>query len=79
MRIEFHNKLGELQSLEVSRVVVYDMLGNPVAFSLEHDNTIFSYTADCPEFNAMLRSLGVNKVVNVRDLKQTPLSEVRFE
>lgn len=83
MRIEIHNKLGQPQVLEVTRVVIKDKFGNPIAIALEPDDGVI--IADIAskgneiQFNQLLRSLGIQKTVLVHEPTQQPLREIQFD
>ena len=79
MRIEFHNGFMQPTSVEVTRVVVYDMHDNPVSLAVEvDDGVIIASTADHPDFNSLLRSMGIDKTVIVHNTPQIALPEIRF-
>jgi|GEM_PF-3488101 len=79
MRIEFHNGLTQPTSAEVTRVVVYDMYNNPVSLAVEIDNgVIITSTAEHPDFNTLLQSMGINKTVIVHDTPQIALPHITF-
>jgi len=80
MRIELHNRLGQPQVIEATRVVVYDKFDNPVALSLEiSDGVILSeHAGNSRNFNEILRNLGVSRTVIVQRQSQVPLDEIRF-
>ncbi len=79
MKIEFHNRLGNPQSVEVTRVVVYDQNDNPIAVAVEVEpGAILAGTVDHPDFNELLRGLGITKTVIVQTVDQIPLPEIRF-
>jgi hypothetical protein len=79
MKIEFHNNLGNPQSVEVTRVVVYDQHDNPVAVAVEVEpGAIITGTAEHADFNELLRGLGLNKTVVVQTVEQVPLREIKF-
>lgn len=73
MRIEAHDKLGKLLNAEVTRVVVYDDVDNPVLLAIKlHNHWIYAAHVRDPEFNEMLNMLGINKtvIVDTVDTKQ---------
>lgn len=80
MKLKIHKNLREAIEVDATRVLVEDDLGNPIAVALEYGpGAIFAVTADHPDFNQILRSMGVNKVVVVQDIPTgTPLNEVHF-
>lgn len=82
MRLEFHNKLMQPQSVEATRVVVYDVLDNPISVAVETDEGIIIAETVSPqnarEFNSILKSLGINKTVVVSDATQKPLREIEI-
>jgi len=79
MKIEFHSNLGHAQTVDVSRVVVYDMHDNPVALAVEVElGVILAATAEHSDFNEMLKALGLSKTVIVHDTPQIALPQIRF-
>jgi len=75
MKVEMHNKLGRPQTVEASRVVIYDCYDNPIMICMEYDpqgGYLYS-TADDPQFNNYLRQLGIDKTVVVSDIQGLPL------
>lgn len=79
MKIEFHNRLGNPQSVEVTRVVVYDQYDNPIAVAVEVEpGAILTGTVDHADFHDLLRGLGISKTVIVKTVDQIPLPEIRF-
>lgn len=80
MKIQIHNDLRNPQTIEVTRVVVLDDLDNPIALAVEISNGIIlaETAANVTEFNAMLRSLGINQTVIVHDVKQQSLPSIQI-
>jgi hypothetical protein len=80
MRVEFHHNLQAPQSAPASRVVIYDDHGNPLAAAIEiaTDTTIIT-TADQPDFNQIMESMGIRRTVVVRDTPQRSLPDIRME
>ena len=80
MKIQIHNDLQNPQTINVTRVVVLDDLDNPVALAVEIANGIIlaETAANVMEFNAMLRSLGINQTVIVHDVKQKSLPSIQI-
>jgi hypothetical protein len=90
MKIVVHDALMRPQVLEVTRVVVYDDLDNPVALALKYgempDGKDVILTAHVGEpggeaaFNHLLHEMGIDKTTVVIDTpKGTPLDQVRFD
>lgn len=90
MKLLIHNKLGQPQEIEATRVIVQDNLGNPVALALKYGETAdgreLVLTAHIGEpggevaFNELLRQMGIDRTVIVTDLPHgTPLNHVRFD
>ena len=79
MKLQIHRNMRNVQTIEATRVVVRDDHDNPIALALEFaPGQILAVTADSPEFNAVLASLGIKETVLVEDVRQTPLDKVRF-
>ena len=66
MRLDFHNRLGKPQSVEATRLVGYDLHGNPIllAFELQPGHYRVFHARD-PEFAAQLELLGVKRTTLV--------------
>jgi hypothetical protein len=80
MKLKIHRNLREAVVIEATRVVVEDGFGNPVAVALEFaPNQILAATPDSPEFNAILREMGIDKTVIVEDVHPVPLDQVQFD
>jgi hypothetical protein len=90
MKIVVHDALMRPQVLEVTRVVVYDAMDNPVAIALKYgttpDGKELLLTAHIGEeggeaaFNHLLHEMGIDKTVVVSDVPNgTPLNQVRFD
>lgn len=80
MRLVIHKNLREAQVIEATRVVVEDPLGNPIMVALEYapGKIIASHPGD-KDFNNLLHSMGINKVVVCTDVEQKPLNEIIFD
>jgi hypothetical protein len=78
MKIQVHNGLQSPQELEVTRVVIFDKYGNPVALAveIESDIIIAETASNTAEFQGLLRSLGINKTLIVHDVKQRAIPEI---
>lgn len=84
MYIVVHDRLGRPQRIEVTRAVLYDDAGNPLALGVSHSKSgnieqCFVSIAGEADFNQCLRNLGIDRTVVVEDLAQTPLRHVRFD
>jgi hypothetical protein len=83
MYIEIHNHLGEPQRLPVTRVVVYQDDGTPLALAVsyakigEHEQT-FASVAGQADFNGLLHNLGLRQTTLVTDLEQRLPGQIRF-
>lgn len=80
MKIQIHRNLRDVQTLDVTRVVVLDEYDNPVALAVSlDDGIILAETAGNPvEFNSLLKSIGINKTVVVHGVKQDPLPTIKL-
>lgn len=81
MRIEAHNKFGKPLVAEITRLVVYDAMDNPILVALDPgDGSIIAATAEqhSREFHSILQAFGIQKTVIVKDLQQSPLSQMNF-
>lgn len=80
MRVSLHKNLRGGQVLEVSRIVIEDKLGNPVLIAMDYgDGLIVQSRPGDPDFNNMLQSVGITKIVDCTDIKQKPLNQVVFD
>lgn len=79
MKIQIHNGLREPQTLEVTRVVVLDQFDNPIVLAVEVDQGVILTESASNEanFNAMLRSLGINKTVLVHGVQEKRLPTIQ--
>ena len=80
MKIQIHNNLRDVQTLDVTRVLVLDDFGNPVAVAAQIENgIILAETADREgEFRQLLNGLGISTTFVIHDAKQRPLPEIRI-
>jgi hypothetical protein len=83
MYIEFHDKLGQVTRVDVTRVVAFDMHGNPCALALSYDQQgmheqILTSCLGQPDFHPMLHNMGINKTVVIKDLALRPLNEMQL-
>ena len=79
MKIEIHDNLRNPQTIEATRVVVFDKFDNPVALAVEvSDGIILTETADNPvAFNNMLRGLGISQTIMLHTAQQQSLPQIR--
>lgn len=64
MRVEFHDRLGQLTNRPASRVVIYDESGNALATFLQIDNNnIDVRVRGQAGFDEALRYLGIQQTV----------------
>lgn len=76
MRIEAHDKFGRPIKQEITRLVVYDDFDNPISVSLKYSQGLcYTGTVNCPEFNNILKMLGIDKTVIVTTLDTEKLNE----
>ena len=79
MKLVVHNRMGQPQILEVTRLVVYDRLENPVMVAVDAEGAILASTVDHADFNALLEGLGIKKFVVCLSGQERPLEGVHFE
>ena len=82
LKVEVHNNLKDPRQLEATRVVVYDVHDNPVAFvvqSAEDPRICMAATCDHKDFNRMLNVLGISQTVLLQETKQPPIESIQFE
>lgn len=64
MKLEVHNKLNNPQTIDATRIVIYDQNDNPICVALEHiPNVIFIATAEHKDFNQILKNFNIHKTV----------------
>ncbi len=87
MRIEAHNAFGKPIIAQVTRVVIYDDLDNPIAVALDPGNgmviaEVLTDPAEDPvraeEFRRILAAFGITRTVMVKTIQQTPLEKKKF-
>ncbi len=79
MKIELHDRLGNIQTINATRIVCYDMYNNPISVTVEVDaGIIIALTAEHEDFNETLKNLGIHKTVIVHDAPQKSLPEIRI-
>jgi len=78
MRIEAHNGLVQIHDIEATRVVIYDILDNPVSISIQEGRLTHTYHVGDPEFQQVLRECGIHKTLIIHDVRQTPINEVEI-
>jgi len=83
MKIVIHDSLMRPQTIEVSRVVVYDQFDNPIQYALEFaPGRILADTlreGHEAQFSNMLKDMGINKVVHVQPIEVQNLDQVKFD
>lgn len=80
MLLEFHDRLGRPQRVEVTRFVAYDRLQNPLSVGVEwEEGAYFLSNVDQPDFNQVLHNLGIDRTVVCTDITETPIQDVRFD
>ena len=82
MRIEFHTNLGNPQVVEVTRVVVKDRYGNPLAAAVEIEpGTIIASALEEGrehEFQELLRGMRLHNSVVVQPVAMKSLTDIDF-
>lgn len=83
MKIVVHDRLMQPQTLDVSRIVIYDDLDNPVAYALEYGPRMIRLNMlqreNAAEFNRELHEMGIHKVVVAESLQlELPPPGARF-
>lgn len=69
MKLHIHNNLQQPQQLEATRVLVTDRFDNPLAVLLEvSPGMTIVEVAGSPNFDMVLRSLGIDNTVIVQDI-----------
>jgi hypothetical protein len=78
MRVKLHNGLKQPLVQEATSVVVEDELGNVIFAAQTLGNGLIQFThMDDPEYQAILRQMGITKTVVIKDAPpQAPLSNV---
>lgn len=75
MLVEVHNKLGELQRFEATRILLRDAIDGPILVAVEVGPRHYFITdrGDGDEaMNRALRSLGVNEIVASQHINGVP-------
>ena len=79
LRVETHRRLSDIRSIDATRVVVYDQFDNPICVVIELGGGItIAETAASPQFNEVLRQLGISCTTVIRELEQTPLPQIHM-
>ena len=79
MRIESHNKLSEVMRFDATRVVIYDDVGNPIAVAAQIGTDAYvTSTVGQPDFEALLRNLGIHSTTVVSVVGHKPASQLQF-
>ena len=80
MFVELHDSLGKVQRIPCTRAMIVDNLGNPLALAVEwQPDAYYVTTCNDPDFNQVLRNLGIGRTVICTDLTLKPLEEIRFD
>jgi len=73
MMLETHDRLGNPQQIECSRVLVRDVYNNPLMVCIEHaPGQYWMKHLNDPGFNESLQSMGINQTVITSTLPATP-------
>jgi len=76
MRIEAHNAFGKPIKQEITRVVVYDDLDNPILVAMKYaQGMCYAGRVGDTEFQKVLAMLGINKTVIVDNLDAKECNE----
>lgn len=78
MKVQLHNGLQSPQTISATRVLVLDDHGNPVAVAVEVGQGVIitELASEGPQFNSLLRSLGIQQTVIVEGVRQRQLPEI---
>ena len=79
MRLKAHNALRNPVDQEVTSVVLYDDIGNPIFVAVSvADRTVLLATVNDPDFNQIMQNYGLsNRPVVVTDPQLKSLSSIQ--
>lgn len=74
MRVVGHNALGQPIDVELTRLVVYDVAGNPIILAM-HDTprSVLCATAADPDYHALRKIMGIDRTVVITDAQLSQL------
>lgn len=84
MRIEAHNSLGKPIVADITRLLVCDDFGNPMAVAVDigSGGMVVAVNDDDParaeEFRRILQAFGIQRTAIVKTFEQTPLHKKKF-
>ena len=82
MKIQIHNGLRDAQTLPVTRVLLLDDFDNPLFIAVQTDPGVIileqATEQNEAQFNAVLRNLGINNTVIVREASQRDLRDINI-
>lgn len=80
MRIEAHDKLGKPIKADITRIVIFDDFGNPIALALQLQPN-WTFVAHCrdAEFKDALGAFGIDKVLIVDTIEPHNLKPLQLK
>ena len=79
MKIQIHRNLQNVQTLDVTRILIFDKFNNPVAVAMDVGDAIVAETLDNEvAFRTLLKNIGVDNTFILRDVAVRPLPEINF-
>lgn len=78
MRVNLQHKL-QVSTAPATQVVIENDLGVPLVVALQIEDTVIVAQAGDPEFQDMLKSAGIDRVVPVYDIRQKPTSQLSWK
>jgi len=77
LRIQFYKELTQPRQVEARRAVILDCFGNPLALAVEESPQTYIYSCrDNPDFEMLLRSLGIDRTTVSTILEPRKLPEI---
>ena len=77
LRIQYYAELTRPKQVEARRVVILDCFGNPLALAMEDAPQTYVYSGlGSPDFEMLLKSMGVTRTVISTEAQTKPLSDV---
>jgi hypothetical protein len=78
VRVKLQHKLQPSEHSAHS-VILEDDMGNPIFVALQVDDRIIYGTAGEPDFQALLKALGVDKQLVINDLTPKPIENMLWD
>lgn len=77
MRVRTHDGLRKPQIIPSTSAVVEDDYGNPLLVAVQYDDGTYMYSKlGDDDFHSLLRTLGIQKTVVIKEVCSRPLSNV---